>query len=69
MLRTLNWNLIGLLLCAGLVLASPDSAGAADLTLAQAINKSGREQFTDQFPDLGWHVRFATFVLQPKAAN
>lgn len=48
MLRTLNWNLIGLLLCAGLVFASPDSAGAADLTLAQAINKSGRQRMLTQ---------------------
>ena len=48
MMRPSLRNLVGLLVCAGLVLASPDFAGAADVTLAQAINKSGRQRMLTQ---------------------
>ncbi len=41
-------HLIVLLACAGMLFVGPDLASAAELTLAQAINKSGRQRMLAQ---------------------
>jgi Type IV pili methyl-accepting chemotaxis transducer N-term len=46
--RNLRTYLIALLACAGTFLAVPESVGAADIDLAQAINKAGRQRMLTQ---------------------
>lgn len=47
-MTNLRTHLIALLACAGIFLIVPESVGAADITLAQAINKAGRQRMLTQ---------------------
>ncbi len=47
-MKNLRIHLIALLACAGIFLVGPELAGAADITLAQAINKAGRQRMLTQ---------------------
>jgi nitrate/nitrite-specific signal transduction histidine kinase len=47
-MKAIRIQLIALLACAGMFLLAPESLGAADITLAQAINKAGRERMLTQ---------------------
>jgi hypothetical protein len=48
MVKKFRTRLIALLACAGMFLVGSESAGAADITLAQAINKAGRQRMLTQ---------------------
>lgn len=47
-MKKFRTHLIALLACAGLFFVGPEWVGAADITLAQAINKAGRQRMLTQ---------------------